>query len=66
MAHLFIKHKVKDYPQWKKVFDGFVDTRRAKGEKSYEIFHPEAGGPRPLRRAGPPRLNRAETCASCF
>ena len=41
MAHLLIKHKVKDYPQWKKVFDGFIGTRRAGGEKSYEIFHPE-------------------------
>jgi heme-degrading monooxygenase HmoA len=41
MAHLLIKHKVKDYPQWKKVFDEFKGTRKAGGEKSYEIFHPE-------------------------
>jgi len=41
MAHLFIKHKVKDYPVWKKVFDGFIDTRKAGGEKNYRIFHPE-------------------------
>jgi quinol monooxygenase YgiN len=41
MAHLLIKHKVKDYPRWKKIFDEFKDTRKAGGEKSYEIFHPE-------------------------
>lgn len=39
MAHLLIKHKVKDYSAWKKVFDGVVDTRRAGGEKSYQILH---------------------------
>ena len=44
MAHLFIKHKVKDYPAWKQVFDGFIDTRRAGGEKSYQILHPENDG----------------------
>ncbi|HKB85590.1 MAG TPA: hypothetical protein VKD08_05430 [Ignavibacteriaceae bacterium] len=41
MAHLFIKHKVKDYPVWKKVFDGFNETRKAGGERSYQILHPE-------------------------
>ena len=44
MAHLFIKHKVKDYPSWKKVFDGFIETRRVGGEKSYQILHPENDG----------------------
>jgi heme-degrading monooxygenase HmoA len=44
MAHLFIKHKVKNYPSWKKVFDGFIETRRAGGEKSYQIMHPENDG----------------------
>jgi len=39
MAHLLIRHKVKDYPAWKKVFDGVIDTRRAGGEKSYQILH---------------------------
>lgn len=39
MAHLFIKHQVKDYPEWKKVFDGFIETRKAGGEKSYQILH---------------------------
>lgn len=41
MAHLLIKHKVKDYPAWKKVFDGFIETRKAGGEKSYQILHPD-------------------------
>ena len=41
MAHLFVRHKVKDYPAWKKVFDGFIETRRSGGEKKYQIFHPD-------------------------
>jgi quinol monooxygenase YgiN len=41
MAQLFVKHKVKDYNAWKKVFDGFVETRKASGEKNYQIFHPD-------------------------
>lgn len=41
MAHLFIRHKVKDYSAWKSAFDGFIETRRAGGEKSYRIFHPD-------------------------
>jgi heme-degrading monooxygenase HmoA len=41
MAHLLIKHKVKDYLAWKKVFDGLINTRKARGEKSYQILHPE-------------------------
>jgi hypothetical protein len=41
MAHLFVRHKVKDYPAWKKVFDGFIGTRRSGGEKNYQIFHPD-------------------------
>jgi hypothetical protein len=32
---------VKDYPAWKKVFDGFIEIRKAGGEKSYQIMHPE-------------------------
>lgn len=41
MAHLFIRHKVKDYTTWKPVFDGFIETRRASGEKSWQIWHPD-------------------------
>jgi hypothetical protein len=41
MAHLLIQHTVRDYPAWKAAFDGFIETRRAGGEKSYQIFHPD-------------------------
>ncbi len=41
MVYLFIRHKVKDYPAWKATFDGFIETRRASGEKSWQIFHPD-------------------------
>jgi len=41
MAHVVIRHKVKDYPKWKAAFDGFINTRRSGGEKSYQIFHPD-------------------------
>jgi heme-degrading monooxygenase HmoA len=42
MAYLFIRHKVKDYTAWKKVFDGFIDTRKANGEKTYQILYPDS------------------------
>ena len=41
MAHLLVKHKVKDYAAWKKVFDGFIETRKAGGEKNYQILYPD-------------------------
>lgn len=37
MINVFIRHRVKDYPAWKKVFDAFAPQRRAGGEKSYWI-----------------------------
>jgi quinol monooxygenase YgiN len=39
MATVFIRHKVKNYAKWKKVFDEFVPTRRTGGETSYIIGH---------------------------
>jgi len=39
MATVFIRHKVRNYPKWKKLFDGFAPTRRAGGETSYSIGH---------------------------
>jgi len=39
MAHIIIRHKVKDYTEWKTAFDGFLETRRGAGEKSFQIFH---------------------------
>ena len=41
MAHLLVKHKVADYNTWKVTFDAFVETRRAGGEKSFQILHPD-------------------------
>jgi hypothetical protein len=38
MAHVLIRHRVSDYDRWKSVFDGFIEARRAGGEKSYRIF----------------------------
>ena len=39
MAHLLIRHKVKDYAAWKATFDEFIETRRASGEKSWHVWH---------------------------
>jgi heme-degrading monooxygenase HmoA len=38
MSYLLVRHKVADYEQWKSVFDAFIETRRAGGEKSYQIL----------------------------
>ena len=39
MARVFIRHRVKNYVKWKKVFDEFAPARRAGGERSYLIGH---------------------------
>ena len=41
MAHVFVKHKVADFSTWKEIFDAFVETRHAGGEKSFQILHPD-------------------------
>ena len=41
MAHVLIRHKVNNYDAWKSAFDEFIDTRRAGGEKSWQIFRLE-------------------------
>lgn len=41
MVNIFVRHKVKDYKTWKSEFDGFIESRRSGGEKSYQIFHPD-------------------------
>jgi hypothetical protein len=38
MATVMIRHRVTDYARWKDVFDGFVEQRRAGGEKAYRIM----------------------------
>ena len=37
MVHVFIRHKVKDYGTWRKVFDGFATKRREGGEVAFKI-----------------------------
>lgn len=39
MVTVFIRHRVKNYPKWRKVFDGFLPNRRAGGEISFVIGH---------------------------
>ena len=41
MAYVFVNHKVANYKPWKSTFDAFIETRRAGGEKSFDIFQPE-------------------------
>ena len=38
MASLLIQHTVKDYTEWKKVFDSVKDLRTSSGELSYQIY----------------------------
>jgi hypothetical protein len=39
MTLVFIRHKIKDYPLWKDMFDGFMEKRHAGGERSFRIAH---------------------------
>ena len=39
MAHLAVRHRVRDYAAWKRVFDEFAPQRRAGGEIDYQIYH---------------------------
>jgi len=39
MVTVFIRHRVKNYPKWKKVFDAFLPNRQAGGEISYIVGH---------------------------
>ena len=41
MSYVQVRHKVQDYNSWKEVFDNFVEVRKANGEISYKIMHPE-------------------------
>jgi len=36
MVHVFIRHKVKDYGAWRRVFDGFASKRRVGGGDSIQ------------------------------
>lgn len=39
MAGMLIQHKVKNFAEWKKVFDSVADLRAASGELSDQIYH---------------------------
>jgi quinol monooxygenase YgiN len=38
MATMLIQHKIKDYAEWKKVFDSFAGLRTSSGELSSQIY----------------------------
>lgn len=38
MSHVIVKHKVKDFGEWKKVFNSAYDFRKANGETNYQIY----------------------------
>ncbi len=38
MVHVFIRHKVADFNQWKHVFDSALEMRKAGGELSARMF----------------------------
>ena len=39
MVNVFVRHRIKDFNIWKKVFDGFAAKRRAGGEQTYKVAH---------------------------
>ena len=41
MTRLIVRHKVRNYDNWKNAFDGLKDFRKTSGEKSYQIMRPE-------------------------
>jgi quinol monooxygenase YgiN len=47
MASMLIQHKVKDFAEWKKVYDSVSDLRASNGELSDQIFR-DASDPNKL------------------
>jgi quinol monooxygenase YgiN len=47
MASILIQHKVKDFAEWKKVFDSNAGLRTSSGELSAQIFR-DASSPNSL------------------
>ena len=47
MATMFVKHKVRDFGNWKRVYDDFVPTRKEKGVTGASV-HRVAGDPNTL------------------
>lgn len=44
MIYLYVHHKVKDYAQWKKAFDGHAEMRKASGSRGGRLFK-DSGDP---------------------
>ena len=42
MTSMLIQHKVKDYAEWKKVFDSASGLRTSSGELSAQIYRDES------------------------
>ena len=47
MAGMLVQHKVKDFANWKKVYDSQIDLRKNSGEVSDQIFR-DASDPNKL------------------
>jgi quinol monooxygenase YgiN len=41
MVHIIVHYKVKDYAQWKEVFDEYAKVRKESGSKGGRIFRDE-------------------------
>ncbi len=42
MASMLVQHKVKDFTDWKKVYDSVADLRSSNGELSDKIYRDES------------------------
>jgi hypothetical protein len=38
MATMFVRHTVKDYKTWRKAYDGFAPTQKAKGVTAEAVY----------------------------
>lgn len=47
MASMLVQHKVKDFAEWKKVYDSVADLRASNGELSDQIYR-DASDPNKL------------------
>ena len=47
MASMLVQHKVKDFNEWKKVYDSVLDLRKSNGELSDNIYR-DANNPNSL------------------
>ena len=43
MAYMLVRHNVRDYDDWKSVFDSVSGLRKRNGEKSYRILRQDNG-----------------------